>query len=93
MLSEFGFRLPSCLDNRPLRFEEWETVPAADDLRQCDAGALGDGADGGGAFAEQVIRPTGLIDPVTEVRPVERQVDDLLAECAGGDRARAGGSW
>ena len=80
ILSEFGFRLPSCLDNRPLRFDEWEqfrpqtifvsATPAPWELERT-----------AGVFAEQVIRPTGLIDPVTEIRPVERQVDDLLAEC------------
>ncbi len=80
ILSEFGFRLPSCLDNRPLKFEEWErfrpqtihvsATPGPWELDRVQ-----------GVFAEQVIRPTGLIDPVTEIRPVERQVDDLLAEC------------
>ena len=80
ILSEFGFRLPSCLDNRPLRFDEWErfrpqtihvsATPGSWELERVQ-----------GVFAEQVIRPTGLIDPVTEIRPVERQVDDLLAEC------------
>ena len=80
ILSEFGFRLPSCLDNRPLRFDEWEqfrpqtifvsATPAPWEMERT-----------AGVFAEQVIRPTGLIDPVTEIRPVERQVDDLLAEC------------
>jgi excinuclease ABC subunit B len=80
ILSEFGFRLPSCLDNRPLRFDEWEkfrpqtihvsATPGPWELDRVE-----------GVFAEQVIRPTGLIDPVTEIRPVERQVDDLLAEC------------
>ena len=80
VLSEFGFRLPSCLDNRPLKFEEWErfrpqtmfvsATPGPWELERVH-----------GVFAEQVIRPTGLIDPVTDIRPVERQVDDLLAEC------------
>ncbi len=80
VLSEFGFRLPSCLDNRPLRFEEWEAfrpqtifvsaTPGPWEMERTE-----------GVFAEQVIRPTGLIDPVTEIRPVEHQVDDLLAEC------------
>ncbi len=80
ILSEFGFRLPSCLDNRPLRFDEWERfrpqtvfVSATPGPWELDRTA--------GVFAEQVIRPTGLIDPVTEIRPVEHQVDDLLAEC------------
>ncbi len=80
ILSEFGFRLPSCIDNRPLKFEEWEhfrpqtifvsATPGPWELERTQ-----------GVFAEQVIRPTGLIDPVTEIRPVEHQVDDLLAEC------------
>jgi len=78
-LSEFGFRLPSCLDNRPLRFEEWDTFRPQTVFVSATPGAW-EMERTGGAFAEQVIRPTGLIDPVTEVRPVERQVDDLLAE-------------
>ena len=79
ILAEFGFRLPSCIDNRPLKFEEWEhfrpqtifvsATPGPWELERVQ-----------GVFAEQVIRPTGLIDPVTEIRPVEHQVDDLLAE-------------
>jgi excinuclease ABC subunit B len=79
-LAEFGFRLPSCRDNRPLKFEEWDLMrpqtifvsatPAAWELERT-----------GGVFVEQVIRPTGLVDPVCDVRPVEHQVDDLLAEC------------
>jgi excinuclease ABC subunit B len=80
ILAEFGFRLPSCIDNRPLKFEEWELfrpqtlfVSATPGPWELERTA--------GVFAEQVIRPTGLIDPATEVRPVERQVDDLLAEC------------
>ena len=78
-LSEFGFRLPSCLDNRPLRFEEWDTFRPQTVFVSATPGAW-EMERTGGVFAEQVIRPTGLIDPVTEVRPVERQVDDLLAE-------------
>jgi excinuclease ABC subunit B len=79
-LAEFGFRLPSCIDNRPLKFEEWlemrpdtiymSATPADWELEQT-----------GGVFAEQVVRPTGLIDPVCIIRPVETQVDDLIAEC------------
>ena len=80
ILSEFGFRLPSCMDNRPLRFEEWETFRPQTVFVSATPGPW-EMERTGGAFAEQVIRPTGLIDPVTEVRPVERQVDDLLAEC------------
>jgi len=78
-LAEHGFRLPSCMDNRPLKFEEWDSMrpqtifvsatPAAWELEQT-----------GGAFTEQVIRPTGLVDPQIEIRPVEMQVDDLLDE-------------
>ncbi len=80
ILSEFGFRLPSCLDNRPLRFEEWDTFRPQTMFVSATPGPW-EMERTGGAFAEQVIRPTGLIDPVTEIRPVERQVDDLLAEC------------
>jgi excinuclease ABC subunit B len=79
-LSEYGFRLPSCTDNRPLKFEEWEQMrpqtievsatPGTWELNQT-----------GGVFIEQVIRPTGLIDPVCIIRPTETQVDDVVAEC------------
>ncbi|HEY0420131.1 MAG TPA: DEAD/DEAH box helicase family protein, partial [Acetobacteraceae bacterium] len=79
-LSEFGFRLPSCIDNRPLKFDEWERFRPPTVFVSATPGPW-EMERTGGAFAEQVIRPTGLIDPVTEVRPVERQVDDLLAEC------------
>ncbi|MCC1481764.1 excinuclease ABC subunit UvrB [Roseibaca sp. Y0-43] len=78
-LAEHGFRLPSCMDNRPLKFEEWDAMrpqsvfvsatPAAWELDQA-----------GGVFTEQVIRPTGLLDPEVEIRPVATQVDDLLDE-------------
>ncbi len=78
-LAEHGFRLPSCMDNRPLKFEEWDAMrpqsvfvsatPAAWEMEQT-----------GGVFTEQIIRPTGLIDPQIEIRPVEMQVDDLLDE-------------
>ncbi len=78
-LAEHGFRLPSCTDNRPLKFEEWDAMrpqsvfvsatPQAWELEQT-----------GGVFTEQVIRPTGLLDPQVEIRPVEMQVDDLLDE-------------
>ncbi len=80
ILSEFGFRLPSCMDNRPLRFEEWERFRPQTVFVSATPGPW-EMERVGGAFAEQVIRPTGLIDPVCEVRPVERQVDDLLHEC------------
>jgi excinuclease ABC subunit B len=86
-LSEYGFRLPACVDNRPLKFEEWNAMrgqtvyvsatPAAWELQQT-----------GGVFVEQVVRPTGLVDPTPIVRPVENQVDDLMAECH--DCAKAG---
>ncbi len=79
-LAEYGFRLPSCIDNRPLKFEEWDRMrpqtvyvsatPGPWEMQRTD-----------GTFAEQVIRPTGLLDPVCVVRPVETQVDDLMAEC------------
>ncbi|SFJ41619.1 excinuclease ABC subunit UvrB [Jannaschia pohangensis] len=78
-LAEHGFRLPSCMDNRPLKFEEWDAMrpqsvfvsatPAAWEMEQT-----------GGVFTEQVIRPTGLLDPEVEIRPVGTQVDDLLDE-------------
>jgi len=78
-LSEYGFRLPSCLDNRPLKFEEWENfrpqtihvsaTPGKWELEQT-----------GGVFVEQVVRPTGLIDPECIVRPIDSQVDDIIAE-------------
>ena len=80
VLSEFGFRLPSCVDNRPLKFEEWETYRPQTMFVSATPGPW-EMERTAGVFAEQVIRPTGLIDPVTEVRPVEHQVDDLLAEC------------
>jgi excinuclease ABC subunit B len=79
-LADFGFRLPSCLDNRPLKFEEWEAMrpqttyvsatPSKWELERT-----------GGVFIEQVIRPTGLTDPVCIIRPTETQVDDVVAEC------------
>ena len=101
-LAEYGFRLPSCLDNRPLRFEEWDAMrpqtvnvsatPGDWEMNQT-----------GGVFVEQVIRPTGLIDPPVEVRPARTQVDDLLGEaremalarlshpCHGADKAHGRG--
>ncbi|WP_246285708.1 excinuclease ABC subunit UvrB, partial [Nguyenibacter vanlangensis] len=80
ILSEFGFRLPSCLDNRPLKFAEWDKFRPQTLFVSATPGPW-EMERVGGVFAEQVIRPTGLIDPVTDIRPVERQVDDLLAEC------------
>ncbi len=78
-LSEFGFRLPSCIDNRPLKFAEWEMFRPQTVFVSATPGPW-EMERTGGTFAEQVIRPTGLIDPVCEIRPVEHQVDDLLAE-------------
>jgi excinuclease ABC subunit B len=79
VLSDFGFRLPSCADNRPLKFEEWERFRPQSMFVSATPGPW-EMERTGGSFAEQVIRPTGLIDPVVEIRPVEKQVDDLLAE-------------
>ena len=79
-LSEYGFRLPSCMDNRPLKFQEWDTMrtqtvfvsatPGPWELEQVK-----------GRYVEQVIRPTGLTDPPVEIRPAKNQVDDLMHEC------------
>jgi len=79
-LSEYGFRLPSCIDNRPLKFEEWDAMRPATIYVSATPGPW-ELERTGGIFAEQVIRPTGLIDPPVEVRPVETQVDDLISEC------------
>jgi excinuclease ABC subunit B len=79
VLAEFGFRLPSCIDNRPLKFEEWERFRPMTVFVSATPGPW-EMERTAGVFAEQVIRPTGLIDPVTEIRPVEHQVDDLLHE-------------
>jgi excinuclease ABC subunit B len=79
-LAEYGFRLPSCIDNRPLKFEEWDLMRPQSVYVSATPGPW-ELARTGGVFTEQVIRPTGLIDPPVEVRPVEHQVDDLLAEC------------
>jgi excinuclease ABC subunit B len=78
-LAEFGFRLPSCVDNRPLKFEEWEQMRGQTVFVSATPGPW-EMERTRGVFVEQVIRPTGLIDPVCIVRPVEHQVDDLLAE-------------
>jgi excinuclease ABC subunit B len=80
VLADYGFRLPSCIDNRPLKFEEWETFRPQTVFVSATPGPW-ELERTGGSFAEQIIRPTGLVDPVTEIRPVEHQVDDLLAEC------------
>jgi excinuclease ABC subunit B len=79
-LAEYGFRLPSCVDNRPLKFEEWDLMRPQTVFVSATPGPW-ELARTDGVFTEQVIRPTGLIDPPVEVRPVEYQVDDLLAEC------------
>ena len=79
-LAEFGFRLPSCTDNRPLKFEEWEAMRPQTVFVSATPGPW-ELERTGGVFVEQVIRPTGLIDPECIVRPVESQVDDLMAEC------------
>nr|WP_241911729.1 excinuclease ABC subunit UvrB [Telmatospirillum siberiense] len=78
-LADFGFRLPSCVDNRPLKFEEWEAMRGQSVFVSATPGTW-EMERTGGVFTEQVIRPTGLIDPVCIIRPVEHQVDDLLAE-------------
>lgn len=78
-LSEFGFRLPSCVDNRPLKFEEWNRMRPQSIFVSATPGPW-ELEQTGGIFIEQVIRPTGLTDPVCILRPVEGQVDDLLYE-------------
>ncbi len=86
-LAEYGFRLPSCMDNRPLRFEEWDamrpqTVAVSATPSEWEI------TQSGGVFVEQVIRPTGLIDPPVDIRPARTQVDDLVGELH--QTARAG---
>ena len=78
-LAEYGFRLPSCLDNRPLRFEEWDAM-RPQSVHVSATPAKWEMERTAGVFAEQVIRPTGLVDPVIEIRPARSQVDDLLGE-------------
>ncbi|PNE10186.1 MAG: excinuclease ABC subunit B [Beijerinckiaceae bacterium] len=78
-LAEYGFRLPSCLDNRPLRFEEWDAMRPQSIHVSATPGPW-EMERTSGVFVEQVIRPTGLIDPPVEVRPARAQVDDLLGE-------------
>ncbi|MGD9830137.1 MAG: excinuclease ABC subunit UvrB [Hyphomicrobiaceae bacterium] len=78
-LAEFGFRLPSCLDNRPLRFEEWDAMRTETVFVSATPGGW-ELEQSGGVFVEQVIRPTGLTDPVVEIRPARTQVDDLIDE-------------
>ncbi len=79
-LSEYGFRLPSAIDNRPLKFEEWEAMRPQTVHVSATPGPWEMNRTGG-VFVEQVIRPTGLIDPICIIRPTEKQVDDLIAEC------------
>ncbi len=78
-LAEYGFRLPSCIDNRPLRFNEWEAMRPQTVFVSATPGPW-ELNETGGVFSEQVIRPTGLIDPPVEIKPVEDQVDDLVHE-------------
>ena len=78
-LAEYGFRLPSCMDNRPLRFEEWDMMrPQSVAVSATPSGW--ELNESGGVFVEQVIRPTGLIDPPVDIRPARTQVDDLVGE-------------
>jgi excinuclease ABC subunit B len=78
-LAEYGFRLPSCIDNRPLRFAEWEAMRPQTVFVSATPGPW-EMDKTGGVFVEQVIRPTGLVDPPIEIKPVEDQVEDLIAE-------------
>ena len=78
-LAEYGFRLPSCMDNRPLRFEEWDAMRPQTAAVSATPGPW-ELNESGGVFTEQVIRPTGLIDPPVDVRPARTQVDDLVGE-------------
>ncbi len=86
-LAEYGFRLPSCMDNRPLRFEEWDLMRPQSMYVSATPGSWEMNRTGG-VFTEQVIRPTGLIDPPVEIRPAKTQVDDVLGEIR--DTALAG---
>ncbi|MFT4053541.1 MAG: excinuclease ABC subunit UvrB [Novosphingobium sp.] len=79
-LAEYGFRLPSCIDNRPLRFNEWDAMRPQTFAVSATPGGW-EMEQTGGVFAEQVIRPTGLIDPPVTIRPVEDQVQDCINEC------------
>src|SRR5437868_1721936 len=78
-LAEYGFRLPSCIDNRPLRFNEWDVMRPQTVAVSATPGSW-EMEQTSGVFVEQVIRPTGLIDPPVEIKPVEDQVDDLVVE-------------
>src|SRR3546814_14258017 len=79
-LAEYGFRLPSAIDNRPLRFNEWDAMRPQTTYVSATPGGW-EMEQTGGVFSEQVIRPTGLIDPPVEIRPVEEQVQDLIRKC------------
>ncbi|HYU11935.1 MAG TPA: excinuclease ABC subunit UvrB, partial [Stellaceae bacterium] len=79
-LAEYGFRLPSCTDNRPLKFEEWDTYRGPTVFVSATPGRW-EMERAGGVFVEQIVRPTGLVDPPCIIRPTENQVDDLMAEC------------
>ena len=79
-LAEYGFRLPSCIDNRPLKFDEWEAMRPQSVFVSATPGRW-EMAKTKGNFVEQIIRPTGLIDPLCYIRPIAMQVDDLLNEC------------
>ena len=91
-LAQYGFRLPSCTDNRPLKFEEWDAMrpntiyvsatPASWEIERAN-----------NVVVEQIVRPTGLLDPVCILRPIETQVDDLLAECRKSVRAPTSACW
>ena len=79
-LAEHGFRLPSCMDNRPLKFEEWDVMRPQTIFVSATPGPW-ELEKTAGVFTEQLVRPTGLIDPVCIVRPTKSQVDDVIAEC------------
>ena len=79
-LSDYGFRLPSCMDNRPLKFEEWDMMRSETIFVSATPGNW-ELDQSKGVFAEQIIRPTGLTDPDIFIRPAKNQVDDLLSEC------------
>jgi excinuclease ABC subunit B len=79
-LTEYGFRLPSCIDNRPLKFEEWDGMRPQSTFVSATPGPW-EMERTGGAFIEQLVRPTGLIDPLIIIRPTATQVDDVMAEC------------
>ncbi len=79
-LAEYGFRLPSCMDNRPLKFEEWDLMRTQTIFVSATPGPW-ELDQTKGKFIDQVIRPTGLIDPPVEIRPAKNQVDDLMHEC------------